>query len=551
MNARGKPLTNFENLKAELGQFIERSNFNKKYKYTLKHNSDGEKPVDVVTYFLTKIDTAWSDYFWNIRNKTNNKFDDRLLNLLAFTSLNETVRGSVGKFDSCINKFGNSEGDLTYYQFKNFDLLNEESIINYIDTLDLLVSDDEIIKAYFKNEYFIEKKSIISSAFEKNFNARYEQRVMFYAIFKFLISNKTELNVEELYKWDRIVRNLVKNTIYNTSKDFSNSIMAIDSLIESYNGDIYGTLLLSKITGFDTQQIKEEKLKINLFNLPSHLSTWESVICDMEDHSYLNGQIILLLSFSGLYDKYLNDGFGDCSVDEFKDYMDSIQLYFKKFKLLFNSEGLVKFDNEIFRRALLTKGDYLLYSTNWSLLINNHRDISWKRLFKETGNKSSDYYMSRCSFLKELFDDVDVTDIEQSLKNIIANHNCEDGWRKDFIEHPILIKKSERKYFKFRDEDVYALRKSKYNKYADPEIKSVLLKEALLKKGFDESEIELGYIESLGQYGIIRIKNLKPKVVYNHDGEEQYLVKQKGKDDFCGTKQVDVLNYLIANFNPN
>ena len=65
MNARGKPLTNFENLKAELGKFIEESDFNQKYKYSLTHTS-GIKPVNVETYFVTKTDTSWADFFWKL-----------------------------------------------------------------------------------------------------------------------------------------------------------------------------------------------------------------------------------------------------------------------------------------------------------------------------------------------------------------------------------------------------------------------------------------------------------------------------------------------------
>lgn len=548
MNARGKPLTNFENLKAELGQFIVQSSFNKSYNYTLQHKCDGVKPVDVETYFVTKIDTTWSDYFWKIRNKKTNEYDDKLLNLLAFVSLNQVVREDTKKFDSCINKLFKDDDDLTYYEFKTLGLLNEINIIDYIDTIDLFVTDNEVVKKYLNNDQYIVKGSIISSAFEKNYNARYEQRIMFYAIFKFLNLTKNNLNINELNKWDRIVRNLTKNTIFNNSKEFYNSIMSIDSLVESYNGDVYETLLLSDISGFDTQQIREEKLKIKLIKCSNN---WGDIINLMEDHPYLNGQIMLLLSFSGLYDKYLNIDDVNWNEESLEVYRDNIKLYFSKFNQLFDSNGLRKFDNELFRRALLTKGDYRLYSSNWSLLIDNHRDISWKRLFKETGNKSNVDYVKKCNYLKNLFDEVNLTNVVSSLNEIVKNNNCVPGWRKDFIENPILIINSINKYFKFLNGNVYALRKSKYNKYEDPEIKSILLKENLLKNGFNETEIGLGYIDNLGQYGIVRIKNKKPQVVYNHDGKMEYIVKQKGKDDYSSTNHLDILNYIIANFNHN
>lgn len=543
MNSRGKPLTKFENLKAELGKFIKLSGYNENYNYSLKH-SGGYKSVDLETYFVTKIDTSWTDYFWDLRNNSTNKFDDKLLNLLAFISLNESIRMDVSHFENCLKELDKDDTNLSYYKFKNLKLLKESSIINYIEILDLLVTQDEIIKEYLKDNSFINKESTILSSFENNFKARYEPRILFYAIFKFLISNKGKWDKYELQKWDRLMRNLVVNTIYNKPKDFQDSILSIDILIESYSGDIYNDVLISEIKGFDNQQLKEEKLKIELIKKSAE---WQDFILEMESHPYLNGQIMFLLSFSGVYDKYLsseNEWISEIDTT----YFDTLKNYFDKFKKLFTKSGLKEFDNELFRRALLAKGDYLLYSTNWSLVIDNHRDISWKRLLKETGNKSSEYFEKKCNYLKELFDDVDVVNIEDSLKEIIKNHDSKD-WRKDFIENPILMKKSKEKYLKFFDnENIYVLRVSKYNKYADPEVKSILLKEKMLKNGFEEKDVELGYIDSLNQYGIVRIKNIKPKIVYNLNNNGKYFIKQNSKEDVLFTSESKALKYLVENF---
>ena len=180
---------------------------------------------------------------------------------------------------------------------------------------------------------------------------------MFYAIFKFLISNKGKWDKYELQKWDRLMRNLVVNTIYNKPKDFQDSILSIDILIESYSGDIYNDVLISEIKGFDNQQLKEEKLKIELIKKSAE---WQDFILEMESHPYLNGQIMFLLSFSGVYDKYLsseNEWISEIDTT----YFDALKNYFDKFKKLFTKSGLKEFDNELFRRALLAKGDYLFY----------------------------------------------------------------------------------------------------------------------------------------------------------------------------------------------
>jgi hypothetical protein len=540
MNSRGKPLTNFENLKAELGKFIEQSDFNGKYSYKLKH-SEGFKDVNVETYFVTKIDTDWTNYFWEYRDKETNEFDGMLLYLLAFVSLNEIAEQDYTHFDSKLKELDKTNTELSYYKFHSLELLSERSIISYIEVLDLLVSKDELIISYFNDKTFLDKWAISDYAFEENFRARYEQRVLFYAVFKFLIVNKNILQLDELKRWDRLINNLVANTIYNTPKDFQDSIVALSHLLNDYTGDIYGTFINIDLVGFDTQQIKEERLKIMLMEKSK---AWTTLILEAESHGYLKGQIMFLLAFSGIYDRYLDVGLDDLS----EDYYTSATLYFLKFKKLFKETGLRHFENELFRRALLAKGNYLMYSTNFSLFIDSHRDISWKRLLKETGNQSKNHYTQKCEFLKMLFDEIDDNNVESSLMNMIKSHNT-NGWQKDLIENPMLMKLSFEKYIKFFENgNVYILRKSKYNKYADPELKSLLLKKLIEKKGFAENDIELGFIENLNQYGIVRIKHLKPKVVYNHNGTKNYLLRQKGREDFETASASKMVKYITENF---
>lgn len=542
MNSRGKPLTNFENLKAELGKFIEESAFNESYNYSLKH-SEGAVQVNVETYFVTKIDTEWTNYFWAYRNKETNEFDDKLLNLLAFVALNEIAEQDYTTFDSKLKELDKSSSALSYYKFQSLELLNESSIISYIDILDLLVNNEAIITAYFQDKTFLAKDSIINYAFDQNFQARYEQRVLFYAVFEFLSIHRNQLQLVELTRWDRLIRNLVANTntIYNTPKDFQDSILSIKELITAYNGDIYETFLNSNVSGFDKQQIKEEKLKIKLM---ASSEDWKTLILEAESHGYLKGQIMFLLAFSGIYKKDIEVDLGN--PDE--NYYTNAKLYFDKFCELFKESGLRDYENDLFRRALLTKGDYLLYSTNCSFIIDSHRDISWKRLLKESGNLKDDYFIKRSDFLKNLFDDIDINQVEDSLKNIIKAHTAID-WRKDFIEHPTLMKFSYQKYIKFFDDKkIYILRNSKYSKYQDPEVKSLLLRESLVKNGFLDKDIELGFIEDLQQYGINRIKHLKPKIVYNHNGKAQYLFRQKGKEDLETGSINEMVKYITENF---
>jgi hypothetical protein len=66
MNARGKPLTNFENFKAKFEQHIKKESW--------------ENNAKLTETFSHQIDTLWTDLFWNYRDKTKNVFDEQLLN---------------------------------------------------------------------------------------------------------------------------------------------------------------------------------------------------------------------------------------------------------------------------------------------------------------------------------------------------------------------------------------------------------------------------------------------------------------------------------------
>lgn len=536
MNARGKPLNNFENLKAELGRFIEKSGFNHSYDYEIQHSS-GKASVSVEQYFVTRIDTVWTDYFWNLRNE-NKSFDDKLLNLLANIALLSAVKEGHEKYELASKSLLEKDTEISFYKFLKLGLLNEESIISYIDILDILVSKDELINTYFKDEFIIDKNEITKKFF--TLNLTYQERIQFYAIFQFLLLNKNSLNQNEFLKWERILNNLTVNSIYNDAKDFRESILAIDHILSEYQGNIYQTILNTELQGFDNQQIREEKLKIRIL---LHSKEWAGLVLDADSHPYLDGQIIPILSFSGIYDSYLNEKLEDSLESE--SVKKSFKEYLLKFEKLFDNEGLVSFKDELFRRALLAKGDYLLHKTNFSLIINGReRDISWKRLLKETGNRRSDYWKDKVSYFQSLLDQVSIDDLEGSLKRLILNHNCR-GWRKDFIENPILWKLSKKYFIKFYDnpQDIYVLRKTKYSPKYDPELKSILLKQALLKNGFKKEELEFGFVDSMNQYGLLGIKKSKPKVVYYND-INKFRLKRKGKFDKDFDDLSSVVEYL-------
>ncbi|NCA22522.1 MAG: DUF262 domain-containing protein, partial [Crocinitomicaceae bacterium] len=102
MNARGKTLTDFENFKAKFEQYIKQVTYktdeNGKEilengeKILLKDNWEKEITNPKET-FAHKIDTDWTNLFWNYRDKTKNVFDEQLLNFFrTLAVINYTLK---------------------------------------------------------------------------------------------------------------------------------------------------------------------------------------------------------------------------------------------------------------------------------------------------------------------------------------------------------------------------------------------------------------------------------------------------------------------------
>lgn len=549
MNARGKQLTSFENLKAQLAKLIKESYYNNAYNYTLKTLS-GEKAVDVETYFVTQVDTVWTDYFWSLRDENNN-FDNQLLNLLTFISLNETIIQDVNKYNNAISDF-ESIDTISYYALNKNELLFEKGLISYIDILDVLCSKDESIVRFFEATDFI--KSSVIPTFGDGIGANYERRVLFYGIFKFLLKYQNNLAYDELFKWYKLLQNLTTNTIYDSSDNLKASLAGVNDFLDIYSGNLYLDFINNSIKGFDSIQTREEVIKLHL-KLKSQ--EWTDLIESIEKHGFLKGQISSLLVFSGIVKASENNGLQNLSELDLANLFVGLNHKSKIFNSIFNEDGLKKFEKEEFRRALLTFGDFAIYSTNWFFYNNsNHRDLSWRRLLKETINLGQTYKVGATALI-ELFDSLVVeTDVESQLNALIINYlndSTEKGWKYYFIKYPSLFLASKKHYVKFygldEDEYIYCLNKTKYNFAVDYDFMSLVLKSELFKKDFNLSSIQYEFSTKYNQFGISKIKGKSVKIVYNsHLKRHTFIIKAHGCEEFYEKSLQKVVNYIIENY---
>jgi len=313
MNARGKPLTRFENFKAE---FLDIDIF----------KLDKRKKIEIAS----KFDNSWLDIFWNIA-KLNSSEDISKAPKISDNSFYNFFENITLFFN--LDKL-NSVDELNLFKFKFAELhLTDIEII-----LDCLTkyTDSEIHDIRVINIFQDFLKPYIKNDAKQSIN--YEQRARFYSLIQFFLNvgSVSEDNRDIFKSWMRVNLNLINNISFNTIDDFKNSIALIDNLSKDVS-DIYNyihTISLKR----ESYQFQEEKLKAKLITSSLSLN-WENEFIKAEKHWYLDGQIGFLLKFS------LDD------FDEFKEYRD-------KFFILFDKEKLFKEDGKqyqtLIHRALLS-----------------------------------------------------------------------------------------------------------------------------------------------------------------------------------------------------
>ena len=296
MNARGKPLTEFENFKANFSQYLK---------------SIEEK---------SKLDNEWLDIFWNLEKQVNSDIltkhvDENFFNFFKNITLNfyTEKNDSYDLFD-------------TYNEvYQNKEYVNQ--ITKIFDGLISFDDNEDIFKDFL------------------SLSTNYWERLRFYSLSHFFIKygKVNEENKDIFANWLRITKNLINNTLIQSAINYKDAIRSINELSKNIS-DIYTYVSSSSdtIKYFSKLQKEEECLKAKLI---LEETSWQNLFVKIERHSYFDGQVGFILQYSkkkeNNYDKTL---FDDYSI---------------KLSKLFSDEFSENHDF-LFQRALLTKGNYLV-----------------------------------------------------------------------------------------------------------------------------------------------------------------------------------------------
>lgn len=348
MNARGKQLTDYENLKADLiGYIQERANAEDKRNELL--NAENGIPI--------KFDTTWTDLFWENRKEKDSENDKGEIDDIYFAFLNRFFWNElfiaknennyildIGKgdetstqennnhsykylneIDEKIEKNNNTE---RFYQgldkYKYFDreipLDCFEKLRKVLDNYISYKKDNKDYECSWNKEF-----SFIPKYKEgKILTLNQRERIVFYAICKYFDHDTNIQDTKESFdRWMRVIWNLVSGED-NSGKPNIRSTSAMRNAIEFIerldSHDVYFSLDLKKQEIVKSEFDERCKEEIEKAKKIKEDNNWEEIIIKAEKSLFFKGTIRFL---------FRNDeGACDWDLDNFIVKLENAQKYF-------------------------------------------------------------------------------------------------------------------------------------------------------------------------------------------------------------------------------
>jgi hypothetical protein len=455
MNARGKPLTPFETFKARYEEKLKSQPIEETF------DISGQKFSVAADYVARRMDTAWADLFWKLRDPNSHQFDEAFMNLVRAVALVTRNLDDEGYVDDV--KMLRSTRELSSYtDFHEHGWLDERFTLTLIHLLDSWSSGSGTFSRFLPDTSYFNERAFFDKIALNDPSPSYSEIVQFAAYVTFVDKYHDSIDSaafqEWFQEWMRIGYNLSTNTIYNRPEDFQRSIRGLDELLENAHDILKHFAQADKgIAGFYEPQIAEEKLKAALILAED---AWRSLIDRAEGHAYFRGQIGFLLDFCGAFAEAANDLEPNLWEPEKHAVLQAqFERYLTLAEKTFSGSGLIDPGEYRWQRALLSIGDYLLpRGSNHSFLVNTATDeTSWKRLLRGTGT----IHPEPREFLKQLWDQLNPNeDLVPQLERIIQDTHEIESWREALIHCPRAFGYCEKHYIRKHDSDtLYLLKK--------------------------------------------------------------------------------------------
>ena len=485
MNARGKPLSEFENFKAE---------FEKELSQEIK----------------AKLDNEWLDLFWGLKDSDKKGID-----------LSSVDKRYMAFFEGVASNFTvlnikDTKGA------KNFDFDEFDTL----DTLDFFSSNKNNVNNVIKilNELCeVSNYELLKNFTDTSKKITYETRAKFFALSMFLINFGAQKLGGDFYKeYERITSNVARDFNIDSILKLRQVFEFINEICETCkNEDIFKLL-----EGFDDKQPEsfktigfykwQEKKKLKLMQSDTR---WINAINEAEQHQYLGSNLTFLIDFA-------------------KDDVEKFKEYYKKFDDIFKEDK----ESFLFQRALLTKGDYLVESgyddggeyfgfCNFNNDSSRDKDDNWRSLF---------FDKKKSQILKELLKD------KRNLEKIIDDFDKTD-WRYYFIKYPQILKYCGKFFIQKNGEMIRVLTKTVTRSY-HVEYYTYALFIMLKEKYPDLSDEKLRYewVKAYTEIPYVLIGGNKIKFIKNKENKYQWMIDDSLVGEALDPQNLscDVLNFV-------
>ena len=430
MNARGKPLTSFENFKADFTYYIQKNN------------------IDISQQQLSDLDNKYTNFFWQLY-KRDKKYDNLYIKFFYRITL---IYFIINNKD--IEKLTDNE----YYKYLksgSFEELNEKNKYSSFNAFketykNICDESKNIIKIIFKvldileHEYSNNILNTITPIWDQNNNdydilskIKYEYKdiIIFSALVFYIEKNNIDETETSFKQWMRIVWNITENS--NINEYSSIRLIKLFYELSEYSSDIYNFLaddnkkIKSEISK-EAVQYERRKCKFIVKD-----NNWETYFIKAEKHPFFRGYIDFLIDDNMDIDKF----------NHRKEMMNEV----------FDSNGTKGefLENHLFLRALISKINYI-----WDLPDNYFKDTTealkilirykgyrdYNRTTKYMLNNDSAYFMN--NIIRDWFDNSKnkeelINNLNESIKynSEINIDNNDDKLRERLkIAHEVLYK---------------------------------------------------------------------------------------------------------------
>lgn len=487
MNGRGKMLSAFDNFKNTLYGILSEIRENENNKINELSSQVGKEQdikklkidLSMLKDFELKMDSKWTDLFWEYRKRFSESADDNIN--IAPAMMNFLYFAFEYRYSSKSKKFYFGKGEavrwldenkivsfLTIFKdsFRsktpgNAPVMNIDDFIWVGKLLDVLYErlykKEEIIleNSTTKRSYFTEQELFVSLCV-KNANYDYRAHAIASMYYDYLIhcsdfdENSSLIKIKDQNKeeWAQIIFNIMEtvgffNSHYNDLINDKHFYVAVSAFVEramsiSNEGSIPEVMsgmtqeeineLLQFFTLHADYQFQEEYEK---WKLIKQNSNWKQEIAIAESISYYDGQIYFLIEAS-------KDDVGNPNLSTFRNLINAAD------SLVDKNDGSKIVDDNKLRQLLLCFGDYRIdskqgYSNTRSLCESSVNDGTakyylWRSLFDVMYSNRGEYITKVLFSLSE-----NKNDLTKAIDNSKPNDSVEN-WKDIIIKYPEILK---------------------------------------------------------------------------------------------------------------